>query len=185
MSLKSMLGAIAQTGIPPLVLEQPRLDRVAVHTCAAGLRVEVSLALLGLVPLGDVHATARFAALLERSGDAGCAPLRRTVESIEAMSAEFRRSGLGHARAELELPTAPPLTRLVARMGPAQGTLVKATWSDLIVWDPAHRLLKRITGEWTVSAPALEQSAPPTGPRDAATHGHPLSARRSLAASGA
>lgn len=149
MSLNSVLGAIARTNLPPLILEEPKLDRVAVLPSADGLRIDVSLAMLGLMPLGSARATARFTAVLERQGPDGNA-VRRAVASIESCDGTFKREGLGLANASLLLRP-PQARRFWPRIGATAGQgveLVDLAWTDLMVTAPSHRLVRRIRGEW-------------------------------------
>lgn len=149
MSLNSLLGAIARTSIPHLVLEEPRLDHVAVRPCAEGLRVDVGLSVLGLVQLGHVRATARFTAVLERHCPDG-STVRRAIASIESCDGAFRREGLTLAGASLLLGTPHP-RRFWARIGAPGGhgvVLVDPVWTDLMVTGRAHRLVARVRGEW-------------------------------------
>jgi hypothetical protein len=164
MSLKSLLGALAQTPLSPLVLEEPRFESVAVRTAQDCLQVEVVLASLGFVALGAVRASARFTALLERT-DADGVRHRREVATIEAAVADFRRAGVGHARAELEVPGA-PLERLSPRAGAARSdevSVVHAAFSDLVITDPTHRLLSRVRGHWALTGAPLAAGAAAAG----------------------
>lgn len=163
MSLKSMLGAIAQTAIPPLVLEGPRLENVEVCPSEEGLHIDVHLAMLGLIPLGSARATARFTAVLERhTPDGGM--VRRAIASIESCSGTFRREGLSLASASLHL-SPPRIQRFLPRIGAQEGhgvELLDLAWTDLMVTASHHRITTKIRGEWrlpqaprTVFEPAL------------------------------
>lgn len=149
MSANSLLGAIARRGIPPLVLEDPRLDNVEIRPSEEGLRIDVRLVVLGLLPLGSAGATARFTAVLERRAADG-STVRRAIASIESCDETFRREGLGLASASLLL-SPPPARRFWPRIGAPEGRgveLVDLAWTDLMVTARSHRLAARIRGEW-------------------------------------
>ncbi|GAB3282695.1 hypothetical protein GCM10027449_24960 [Sinomonas notoginsengisoli] len=157
MSFNSMLGAIARKGLPPLVLEEPRVENVEVHPSREGLRVEVQLAMLGLVPLGSARATARFTAVLQRRTSDG-STLRRSIASIESCDDIFRRRGLSLANASLLL-SPPEAKRFGPRIGAHDGhefELVDLAWTDLMITAPSHRITTRIRGEWRLAEKARD-----------------------------
>ncbi|WP_433874413.1 hypothetical protein [Sinomonas atrocyanea] len=153
MSLLTALGRLAPSGLPPMVFQEARFDRVGVRAADGALRLDVGLAALDLAPFGEFRATVRFTAVLERHLASG-ETVQRSVPCIQTDSSPYQRDRMGHASAALAFaPT--PLPRLWARMGTQDGsgvTLVRAFWSDLMIMDPSHRLLQRIRGEWNHSA---------------------------------
>ncbi|WP_369044947.1 hypothetical protein [Sinomonas sp. P10A9] len=107
-----------------------------------------------------IHASARFTAVLERTGpEPGGTGRRITALSVRSDHAGLRPGHFRHATAGLTVG-APPLSSLLDKAPAPKGSrvrLLSATWSDLVVTDAESGLALEVEGEWTVYCAAEHQ----------------------------
>ncbi|MDQ4501995.1 hypothetical protein [Sinomonas sp. ASV322] len=143
----------------------PRFTGLDASLVDCALRVRVTEELPERSGRATIHAAARFGAVLELvSNPLGEVPQRgrQTLWTVQSDDCETVSDRSGRTGADLVL-NAPPLSLLLGLVPAERGTkvsLVRATWSELLVTDLENGVTNRIPGTWTVFDAASHAVSP-------------------------